>query len=114
MTDTRIATDTMKAFVFKGIGETAVDEKPIPEPAPNEAVVRTTTALVCTSDVHTVKGAIPVEPNVTLGHEAVGVVHSLGSAVEGFHEAAAVVARALMCPSPAPLASIANTGPGRK
>jgi threonine dehydrogenase-like Zn-dependent dehydrogenase len=86
MADTRIATDTMKAFVFKGIGETAVDDKPIPEPAPNEAVVRTTAALVCTSDVHTVKGAIPVEPNVTLGHEAVGVVHSLGSAVEGFSE----------------------------
>jgi threonine dehydrogenase-like Zn-dependent dehydrogenase len=86
MADTRIATDTMKAFVFKGIGETAVDNKPIPEPAPNEAVVRTTAALVCTSDVHTVKGAIPVEPNVTLGHEAVGVVHSLGSAVEGFSE----------------------------
>ena len=29
-------------------------------------------ALVCTSDVDTVKGAIPVEPNVTLGPDAVG------------------------------------------
>lgn len=46
--------------------------------------MRTTTALVCTSDVHTVNGAIRIEPNRTLGHEAVGVVHALGSAVRGF------------------------------
>jgi isopropanol dehydrogenase (NADP+) len=74
----------MRAFVMKQIGEVGIVEKPIPEPGPNEAVVRTTTALVCTSDVHTVKGAIPIEPNRTLGHEAVGVVHALGSAVQGF------------------------------
>ena len=86
MASTRTATDTMKAFVFKEVGEVAVEEKPIPEPGPNEAVIRTTSALVCTSDVHTVKGAIPVEPGVTLGHESVGVVHALGSAVEGFSE----------------------------
>ena len=84
MTDTRTATDTMKAFVFKQVGEVDVVNKPIPEPGPNEAVVRTTTAMVCTTDVHNVRGAIPVKPNVTLGHEAVGVVHALGSAVEGF------------------------------
>jgi threonine dehydrogenase-like Zn-dependent dehydrogenase len=76
--------DNMRAFVMKQVGEVAVVDKPIPEPGPNEAVVRTTTALVCTSDVHTVKGAIPIEPNRTLGHEAVGVVHTLGSAVQGF------------------------------
>ena len=86
MASTRTATDTMKAFVIKDVGEVAVVEKPIPEPKPNQAVVRTTAALVCTSDVHTVKGAIPVDPNRTLGHESVGVVHSLGSAVEGFSE----------------------------
>jgi isopropanol dehydrogenase (NADP+) len=86
MSSTRTATDTMQAFVIKGVGEVAVVEKPIPEPNPNQAVVRTTAALVCTSDVHTVKGAIPVDPNSTLGHESVGVVHALGSAVEGFSE----------------------------
>jgi len=86
VSSTRTATDTMKAFVFREVGEVGVEEKPIPEPGPNEAVIRTTTALVCTSDVHTVKGAIPVEPNVTLGHESVGVVYTLGSAVEGFAE----------------------------
>lgn len=76
--------ETMRAFVIKEVGSVAVVEKPIPEPGPEEAVVRTTAALVCTSDVHTVKGALPVPANRTLGHEAVGVVHSLGSAVRGF------------------------------
>ncbi len=56
MRDKRLATDTMKAFVFKEIGEVDVVTKPIPEPGPNEAVVvRTTTALVCTTDVHNVR-----------------------------------------------------------
>ena len=84
MTDTRTATDTMRAFVFKEIGEVDVVNKPIPEPGPNEGVVRTSTAMVCTTEVHNVRGAIPVKPNVTLGHEAVGVVDAVGSAVEGF------------------------------
>ncbi len=75
---------TMRAFVIAGVGRTAVVEKPIPVPGPDEAVVRTTAALICTSDVHTVRGAIPVPAGRTLGHESVGVVHSLGSAVQGF------------------------------
>ena len=83
MTDTRLATDTMKAFIFKEIREVDVVTKPSSEPGPNKAVLRTTTAMVCTTDVHNVRGAIPVMPNVTLGHEAVGVVDDVGSAVEG-------------------------------
>jgi isopropanol dehydrogenase (NADP+) len=78
--------ESMRAFVIKQVGETGVVEKPIPQPGPEEAVVRTTAALICTSDVHTVRGALPVEPGRTLGHESVGVIHSLGSAVTGFTE----------------------------
>ncbi len=74
----------MRAFVMKRIGEVGVMEKPIPEPGPNDAVVKTTAALVCTSDTHTVAGAIGERENLTLGHEAVGVIHRLGSAVKGF------------------------------
>jgi threonine dehydrogenase-like Zn-dependent dehydrogenase len=75
---------TMRAFVINKPHETAVVEKPIPTPGPEEAVVRTTAALICTSDIHTVNGALPVEPGRTLGHESVGVIHSLGAAVTGF------------------------------
>lgn len=66
------------------VGRTALVDKPIPVPGPNEAVVRTTAALICTSDVHPVRGALPVADGRTLGHEAVGVIHELGSAVTGF------------------------------
>ena len=54
--------DSMRAFVIRNVGEVGIVDKPIPEPGPEEAVVRTTAALVCTSDVHTVRGAIPVAP----------------------------------------------------
>jgi len=54
-------------------------EKPIPQPGPGDAIVRTTRALICTSDSHTVKGGIGPRENLTFGHEAVGVVHEVGS-----------------------------------
>ncbi|RFU20676.1 NAD(P)-dependent alcohol dehydrogenase [Geodermatophilus marinus] len=88
-------TGTMQAFVIAAVGKTAVVEKPIPRPGPEEGVVRTTAALVCTSDVHTVKGALPVEDGRTLGHESVGVVHELGSAVHGFEEGQRVAVNAV-------------------
>jgi threonine dehydrogenase-like Zn-dependent dehydrogenase len=78
------AQQTMRALVFLGAGKAGVVEKPIPRPGPNDAVVRTTAALICTSDVHTVRGAIEIPEGRGLGHESVGVVHELGSAVEGF------------------------------
>ncbi len=69
---------------MKKVGEVAVVDKPEPIPGPNDAIVKTTAALVCTSDCHTVKGAIGERSNLTLGHESVGVVHKLGAAVHGF------------------------------
>lgn len=87
--------EMMNAFVMPEVGKTAVTQKPVPEPGPEEAIVRTTAALICTSDVHTVKGALPVAAGVTLGHEAVGVVHALGSAVEGFTEGQRVAVNAV-------------------
>lgn len=85
----------MKAFVMQGIGRVGFMEKPIPEPGPNDAVVKTTRALVCTSDVHTLKGAIGDRKDLTLGHEAVGIVYKLGSAVTGFKEGDRVAVNAI-------------------
>lgn len=87
--------DTMRAFVIQGTGEVGLVDKPIPVPGPEEAVVRTTAALICTSDVHTVKGAIAVPAGRTLGHESVGVVHALGDAVTGFEVGQRVAVNAI-------------------
>lgn len=86
----------MKAFVMKEIGTVALVEKDVPiDPGPNEAVVRTTKALVCTSDVHTVAGGIGPRENLTLGHEAVGLVEKLGSEVSGFRKGDRVAVNAI-------------------
>jgi threonine dehydrogenase-like Zn-dependent dehydrogenase len=74
---------TMNAFVMRGIGDVGVVVKPLPEVGPRDALIRTTAALICTSDVHTVGGAIGERKDLTLGHEAVGVVEELGADVAG-------------------------------
>jgi threonine dehydrogenase-like Zn-dependent dehydrogenase len=74
----------MKAFVMQEIGRVGLVEKPMPRPGPLDAVVRTTAALICTSDSHTVQGGIGPRENLTLGHEAVGIVHEVGAEVKSF------------------------------
>src|SRR5579872_3311230 len=69
---------------MKEIGKVGFMEKSIPEPGPDDAVVKATCALVCTSDSHTVGGAIGQRKDLTLGHEAVGIVHKVGSNVKLF------------------------------
>jgi threonine dehydrogenase-like Zn-dependent dehydrogenase len=76
----------MKAFVMKQIGETGIVEKDRPEAGPMDAIVRPTKGLICTSDCHTVHGAIGEREDLTLGHETVGVVDEVGSEVEEFEE----------------------------
>jgi threonine dehydrogenase-like Zn-dependent dehydrogenase len=58
-------------------------------------VVRTSKALICTSDSHTVGGGIGPRTNLTLGHEAVGVVHVVGSEVKAFRPGDRVVVGAI-------------------
>jgi threonine dehydrogenase-like Zn-dependent dehydrogenase len=85
----------MKAFVMKEIGRVGFLEKPVPRPGPNDAIVRTTRALICTSDSHTVGGGIGPREDLTLGHEAVGVVHEVGEEVKVFKRGDRVVVGAI-------------------
>jgi isopropanol dehydrogenase (NADP+) len=85
----------MKSFVMKEIGQVGFMDKPVPKPGPGDAIVRTTKALICTSDSHTVGGGIGQRHKLTLGHEAVGVVHEVGSEVDVFHPGDRVVVGAI-------------------
>lgn len=38
-------TRTMKAFVMRKLGSVGMMEKPIPDPGPNDAIVKTTSTL---------------------------------------------------------------------
>lgn len=85
----------MKAFVMKSLGQVGFMEKPIPHPGSNDAIVKTTRALICTSDSHTVGGAIGPRENLTLGHEAVGIVYKVGDNVKLFKPGDRVVVGAI-------------------
>ena len=92
----RTHSDTMKAFVMRGIGKVGFVDKPIPQdPGPNGAIIKTTRALICTSDSHTVAGAIGERTDLTLGHEAVGIVYQLGREVKGVKEGDRVAVNAI-------------------
>jgi len=49
-----------------------------------DVVVRTTAASVCSADVACVNGEFGTPEGCVLGHEAVGVIHEIGSEVRGF------------------------------
>ncbi|RQG99032.1 zinc-binding dehydrogenase [Natrarchaeobius oligotrophus] len=74
----------MKAFVMEEIGETGITEKARPEPGPTDAILKPTKGLICTSDCHTVHGAVGEREDLTLGHEVVGVVDEVGDSVTDF------------------------------
>jgi len=79
--------ETMKAFVHTVPGQVGFTEKSVPDnPGTNGAIIKTRTALLCTSDIHAVDRKVEALRNTTLGHEAVGIVHKLGSQVKGLKE----------------------------
>tara|TARA_Y100000746_G_scaffold36444_1_gene27305 strand:- start:4728 stop:5813 length:1086 start_codon:yes stop_codon:yes gene_type:complete len=72
----------MKAAVLHQVGGPLVIENvELDDPWPNEVVVRTFGCGVCHSDLHFIDGHYGVDFPVVLGHEASGVVESVGSDV---------------------------------
>jgi len=88
----------MKAAIFIGPGRIELADKPVPDVGPNDALVRITTTTICGTDVHILKGEYPVAQGLTIGHEPVGVIEKLGSAVQGYTEGQRVIAGAI-CPN---------------
>jgi len=85
----------MKAAIFVEPGRIVLDEKPIPDVGPRDALMRITTTTICGTDIHILKGEYPVAKGLTIGHEPVGVIEKLGSAVEGYQEGQRVIAGAI-------------------
>lgn len=68
-------------YISEGLFEVTEKEKPIVL-APKDAVVRVTLSSICTSDLHIKHGSVPrAMPGITVGHEMVGVVESVGDEV---------------------------------
>ena len=70
-------------MVVRG-GQARIELRPVPTPGPADVIVRTTAASLCSADAACVSGELTVPDGIILGHEAVGVVHEIGPAVEGF------------------------------
>lgn len=85
----------MKAAIFVEPGRIELAEKPLPSVGANDALIRITTTTICGTDVHILKGEYPVAKGLTVGHEPVGVIEKLGSAVEGYREGQRVIAGAI-------------------
>ena len=85
----------MKAAIFVEPGRIVLDDKPIPDVGPKDALLRVTTATICGTDIHVLKGEYPVQRGLTIGHEPVGVIEKLGSGVRGYREGQRVMAGAM-------------------
>jgi propanol-preferring alcohol dehydrogenase len=77
----------MRAMVLEKPGEplrwSAV---PVPEPAPEQVLIRVHTCGVCRTDLHVVDGELPhLKLPLILGHEIVGTVVEIGTAVKQFN-----------------------------
>jgi alcohol dehydrogenase len=77
---------TMKALVYHGPGNKAWEEKPKPvllESA--DAIVKILKTTICGTDLHIMKGDLPeVIDGRIIGHEGVGIIEEIGSAVTNF------------------------------
>lgn len=75
---------TMKAVVYKGDGELALEEREAPQIlGPKDAIIKVTLTTICSSDIHIKHGAVPrAVPGIVLGHEFVGIVEETGAEVK--------------------------------
>jgi propanol-preferring alcohol dehydrogenase len=82
-------TNAMKAAVVHSLGAPlAIEQVAVPEPRPDQVVVRIAATGVCHTDLHAVKGDWPVKPTPPFipGHEGVGVVAGVGRDVKRLKE----------------------------
>jgi alcohol dehydrogenase len=73
----------MRALVYEGPGHKVWKETPDPTILePTDAIIGVDTTTICGTDLHILKGDVPaVTSGRILGHEAVGTVEAIGSAV---------------------------------
>jgi S-(hydroxymethyl)mycothiol dehydrogenase len=73
---------TVRGVVAKGKGQpVSIEEITIPDPGPGEAVVKVQACGVCHTDLHYREGGINNDFPFLLGHEAAGIVESVGDGV---------------------------------
>ncbi|MEO8998458.1 MAG: zinc-dependent alcohol dehydrogenase family protein [Rhodanobacter sp.] len=82
----KAAVSLMRVLVYKGPGEKSLEDQPKPViRAPTDAIVKVSKTTICGTDLHVLKGdVVTCTPGRILGHEGVGVIAEIGSAVTTF------------------------------
>lgn len=87
--------DTMRAAVFRGKNDIAIEHVPIPRAGYGEAIVKVALTTICGTDVHIWRGEYPVKQGRIVGHEAAGTIHELGPGLVGYEVGDRVVVGAV-------------------
>jgi threonine dehydrogenase-like Zn-dependent dehydrogenase len=83
----------MKALILRGKDDLAMGEVKKPVPEPDEVLVRTKAATICTSDlIDIASNPFGIKLPMVIGHEGAGVIEAVGDAVRGFAPGNAVTA----------------------
>jgi L-iditol 2-dehydrogenase len=76
----------MKALLLKEYKQLEITEMPDPAPGPEDVLVRIKACGICGSDVHGYDGHTGRRiPPLVMGHEASGIVESVGARAQQFH-----------------------------
>lgn len=83
----------MKALCWHGTGDVQIDNVPDPKiEHPRDAIIKITASGICGSDLHLLNGFVPtMEKGDILGHEPMGIVVEVGSAITSLKKGDRVV-----------------------
>jgi glutathione-independent formaldehyde dehydrogenase len=83
----------MRAVVYKGPFKVSVEQVPDPKiEHPNDAIIKITSTCICGSDLHMYEGRTVAQPGLRFGHEPMGIVEEVGSAVTTLRKGDRIVA----------------------
>lgn len=71
----------LAAVLYKSGKPLVIEEVEVAEPQAGEVMVRMKAAGVCHSDLHVMKGDLPMPTPIILGHEGAGIVEAVGPGV---------------------------------
>jgi 2-desacetyl-2-hydroxyethyl bacteriochlorophyllide A dehydrogenase len=89
----------MKAAVWHGKGNIAIESRDLPEPSPGEVLLRIRTAGICGTDLTIYQGKFDPRrsvPPLVPGHEMCGLIEKLGQGVTGWSVGERVIVDPLM------------------
>ena len=88
----------MRVTTIHAARDIRLEDRPAPTlERPTDAIVRVTASCICGSDLWSYRGENSIEPGSPIGHEIVGVVEEVGSAVRNFRPGDFVIAPFVHC-----------------